>query len=65
MCSLASPQQAHQGFVRTDDDVQIFYRSLGKEEPALVCCNGVGVSTFFWEYVASHFAPGRKVVLWD
>jgi pimeloyl-ACP methyl ester carboxylesterase len=55
----------HQGFVETDDGLQIFYRVLGEAEPALVCCNGVGVSTFFWEYVVTHFAPERKVVLWD
>jgi len=57
--------QAQQGFVETDDGLQIFYRVLGVAEPALVCCNGVGVSTFFWEYVVTHFAPERKVVLWD
>jgi len=65
MCSIASTSKARQGFVRTDDDLEIFYRVLGEGEPALVCCNGVGVSTFFWEYVATHFAPERKVVVWD
>ena len=55
-----------QGFVSTDDGVELFFRVLGGgSAPALVCCNGVGVSTFFWEYVAERFSGERKVVLWD
>ncbi len=55
----------HQGFVRSSDGVQLFYRVIGEGEPALVCCNGVGVSTFFWRYVVERFAPRHKVVVWD
>ena len=33
--------------------------------PALVCCNGVGVSTFFWDYVAEYFTPAHRVLVWD
>ncbi len=65
MCSSPRLLQAQQGFAETDDGVELFYRALGDGDPALVCCNGVGVSTFFWEYVATHFAPDRKVVVWD
>ncbi len=32
---------------------------------ALVCCNGLGVSTFFWDYLASHFVKDHRVVVWD
>ncbi len=35
------------------------------EGPALVCCNGVGVSTFFWDYVAEYFTPTHRVLVWD
>ena len=49
-----------QGFARTDDGIEIFYRSIGTGEPALVCCNGIGVSTFFWEYLVQHFAPEHR-----
>ncbi len=52
------------GFARTDDGLQIYWRSLG-EGPALVCCNGVGVSTFFWKYIALHFREKYQVILWD
>jgi len=32
---------------------------------AIVCCNGVGVSTFFWDYVGERFSPDHRVVVWD
>lgn len=33
---------------------------------ALVCANGVGVSTFFWDYVGAYFSSmGYRVVVWD
>ncbi len=31
----------------------------------IVCCNGVGVSTFFWDYIAEHFVKTNRVVVWD
>lgn len=30
-----------------------------------MCCNGLGVSTHFWKYLADRFSPERAVVLWD
>ncbi len=66
MCSMPSTLSTEQGFVSTDDGLELFFRVLGSGDgPALVCCNGVGVSTFFWEYVAEHFSGQRRVVLWD
>lgn len=52
------------GFARADDGVHLYYRVVG-EGPPLVCCNGVGVSTFFWKYIARHFRDRFSVVLWD
>lgn len=52
------------GFARTDDGLQLYWRAMG-DGPTLVCCNGVGVSTFFWKYVARHFRDRFRVVLWD
>lgn len=54
-----------QGFVRTDDGIELFWRSTGEGGPALVCCNGIGVGTFFWEYLVRQFAPTHQVVVWD
>lgn len=52
------------GFARTDDGIDLYWRTLG-EGPPMVCCNGVGVSTFFWKYVAQHFRDRFQVILWD
>jgi pimeloyl-ACP methyl ester carboxylesterase len=54
-----------QGFVRTDDGIELFWRSTGEGGPALVCCNGIGVGTFFWQYLVRHFAPDHQVIVWD
>jgi pimeloyl-ACP methyl ester carboxylesterase len=68
---MRSTQQAEpspptrQGFARSDDGLQLFWRVVGEGEPALVCCNGIGVSTFFWEYLIERFSRDRAVVLWD
>ena len=53
------------GFARTDDGLQLYWRSVGSGGPALVCCNGVGVSTFFFKYVLEHFRDRHQVVVWD
>jgi pimeloyl-ACP methyl ester carboxylesterase len=63
MCSM--PTTPRQGFLRADDGVELFYRVVGEGQPALVCCNGVGVSTFFWKYLSRRFSPDRAVVMWD
>ena len=60
--SAAVPMEA--GFVRAEDGLRLHWRSVG-EGPVLVCCNGVGVSTFFWRYVVHHFRDRYRVVLWD
>jgi pimeloyl-ACP methyl ester carboxylesterase len=54
------------GFARTDDDLQLYWRTMGPDAaPVLVCCNGVGVSTFFWKYLTHHFRDRYRIVLWD
>jgi pimeloyl-ACP methyl ester carboxylesterase len=54
-----------QGFASTDDGLDIFYRAVGEGAPAIVCCNGIGVSTHFWEYVVTEHSRTRRVVVWD
>jgi pimeloyl-ACP methyl ester carboxylesterase len=41
--------------------------AMGGDEThrAIVCANGVGVSTFFWDYVADRFVDDHHVVVWD
>src|SRR6478609_3225147 len=55
----------HSGFARTDDGQQLYWRTIGTGDPAFVCCNGVGVSTFFFKYVTEHFRDRFRIVLWD
>lgn len=42
-----------------------FARGGPRNAQTLVCCNGVGVSTFFWDYVGEYFSKERQVVVWD
>jgi pimeloyl-ACP methyl ester carboxylesterase len=52
------------GFARTSDGVELYWRTVG-EGPPLVCCNGVGVSTFFFKYIVRHFRQRFRVLVWD
>ncbi|MGC6492607.1 MAG: alpha/beta fold hydrolase [Myxococcota bacterium] len=52
------------GFVSSEGGMELYWSSIG-EGPALVCCNGVGVSTFFWKYIAAYFGQHHKVIVWD
>lgn len=45
--------------------VPLHYEVYGSSEPVIVCCNGVGVSTFFWKYVVDYFAATHRIVTWD
>ena len=62
---LADDNDVRSGFARTDDGLELYWRAVGSGEPALVCCNGVGVSTFFFKYVVEHFRERHRVVVWD
>ena len=58
------------GFATTPDGADLYWRWAGPEAPAtdvpaLVCCNGVGVSTFFYHYVVEHFSTRHQVLVWD
>jgi pimeloyl-ACP methyl ester carboxylesterase len=51
-------------YISTDDGQQLYVQDVG-DGPAIVCCNGAGVSTFFWSYLQDHFRDRYRVVLWD
>ncbi|MCB9743032.1 MAG: alpha/beta hydrolase [Alphaproteobacteria bacterium] len=59
-----NPPRMRSGFVDTESDLRVFWQATG-DGPALVCCNGVGVSTFFWKYVVEKFSDRFTVVTWD
>ena len=46
------------------DGTKIHYQSAGKG-PVLCASNGIGVSTFFWKYLAEYFAESYEVIVWD
>ncbi len=54
-----------QAVATTPDDLGLTYRIYGKAGPFLVCTNGLGVSTFFWELFAAAFADRYRVLIWD
>ena len=53
------------GFVTTDGGLKLYWKATGTGPRTLICCNGVGVSTFFWKFVAERFASEYRVVVWD
>jgi len=57
--------EERRGFVRSDDGIDLFYRMFGKGDPPMVCCNGLGVSTFFWHYLVERFRRRLTVAVWD
>ncbi|MDO8518690.1 MAG: alpha/beta hydrolase [Deltaproteobacteria bacterium] len=59
-------QLAHtqEGFVRSFDGTQIWYRSVGEGLP-IVCCNGLGCSTFYFGYLENYFKRNFRVITWD
>jgi pimeloyl-ACP methyl ester carboxylesterase len=65
---MPPPSSTHTGFARADDGLELYWRVTGPDDPsapAIVCCNGVGVSTFFFKYVVDHFRDRYRVVTWD
>lgn len=65
---MAPPLQV--GTARTRDGDALSYRvegELSRERTRLplLCSNGIGVSTFFWDHLVASFSPSRAVVTWD
>ncbi len=62
--SLASLADHRAGFATLPDGLKLYWRVVGTGPP-LVCCNGVGVSTFFYKYIVDGFRSDWSVLLWD
>jgi pimeloyl-ACP methyl ester carboxylesterase len=56
--------QIHTGHAVSADGIDLYWRAVGVG-PWIVCCNGVGVSTFFWKYLVAHFSLTHTVIVWD
>jgi len=54
------------GFATTAEGIALYWRHAGGgPKPTFVCCNGLGVSTFFYKYIVERFAPEHGVLVWD
>ncbi len=62
MITLSSLRE---GKVTGFDGTELYYRSFGRGTPPIVCCNGLGVGTFFWVYLERAFRIAHQVVTWD
>lgn len=56
---------AKEGYAKSFDGTEIAFRSVGDGKIPIICCNGLGVSTFFWVYLEKHFKETFQVVTWD
>jgi pimeloyl-ACP methyl ester carboxylesterase len=60
-----STPAAEEGFAEGEDGTRIYWSAVGGgEEPALVCCDGIGCDGFAWKYVVRDFARSRRIVHW-
>lgn len=61
-----TPWWSRSGTALAADGTPLAYAAGGPvDATAIVCANGVGVSTFFWEYVAERFVKDHHVLVWD
>ncbi|MBI1909228.1 MAG: alpha/beta hydrolase [Deltaproteobacteria bacterium] len=61
---LSSQVSVTEGKTFSFDKTPIVYRSVGEGNP-IICCNGLGVSTFFWVYLERFFKGSYQIVTWD
>ncbi|MBN2055156.1 alpha/beta hydrolase [bacterium] len=52
------------GYVMAADGTRLYYRATGSGLP-LVCCNGIGCDTIFWERIHAFLHRRMQVVTWD
>ncbi len=61
---LSELAQTREGYTRSFDGTKIWYRSVGKGIP-IICCNGLGCSTFYFHYLENYFKRFAQVTTWD
>src|SRR4029453_3364341 len=61
---LAQLIRVREGDAKSKDGTRIHYRAVGQGLP-IVCCNGLGVPSFFWKYLEHSFKNLFQVVVWD
>lgn len=64
---LRSPWWRRSGTARSTLDCSLAWAAGGPADAplTLVCSNGLGVSTFFWDYIGIYFSDRLQIVVWD
>lgn len=61
-----TPWWSRTGTALAADGTPLAFASGGPDTSrAIICANGLGVSTFFWDYVAERFTKDHHVLVWD
>ncbi len=61
---LTELSSSQEGFIKSFDGTQLHYRAQGQGTP-LVFCNGLGCSTFYFDYQVSYFKRDYQAITWD
>lgn len=61
---LTEMAHTQEGFITSFDGTKIWYRSSGVGTP-MVLCNGLGCSTFYFDYLEDYFKKFYRVIIWD
>lgn len=61
---LSIMSETAEGWATSYDGTKIAYRSVGKGIP-IICCNGLGCSTFYFSYVEEYLKKEHQVITWD
>src|SRR5260370_5019349 len=55
---------AESGLPEGEAGTRIHYSVVGRGEPALLCCDGIGCDGFAWKYLVRDFAASNRIVRW-
>jgi pimeloyl-ACP methyl ester carboxylesterase len=61
---VSAARPLREGFAVSRGGTRLYWRAEGKG-PALLCSNGIGVSTFFWGPLATELSDHYTVIRWD
>lgn len=64
LSKLSQLSKTQEGTFKSFDGTQLWYRSVG-EGPILLCCNGLGCSTFYFNFLVDYFKQDYQVIIWD
>lgn len=53
-----------EGTTQSFDGTSIWFKSTGQGLP-VVCCNGIGCSTFYFNYLEDYFKQTHQIITWD